>query len=103
MEDLPEAPVIEPEPLPPARPEPAPKPKGCPHCGAQGSYNLHARSPLGILAMLVGTAGGLAALCFVEEDQRYGIAAGTAFAFAILGAFLKRWTIICSGCERRLY
>jgi hypothetical protein len=102
MGDLPEAPLIEPiqEPLPAARPE---KPKGCRHCGAQGSYNLHARSPLGVLAMLVGTMGGLAALCFVEEDWRYGLAAGGAFGIAIGGAFLKRWTIICSGCERRLY
>lgn len=105
VEDLPQAPLVESvsEPLPPPRPEPPPKPKGCPHCGAEGSYNLHSRSPLGILAMLFGTLGGLGALCLAEDDWRYGIAAGVAFAVAVGGAFLKRWTIICSGCERRLY
>jgi hypothetical protein len=53
--------------------------------------------------MLFGTVGGLAALCFLDQDWRYAIAAGVAFAIAIGGAFHKRWTIICSGCERRLY
>jgi hypothetical protein len=68
-----------------------------------GSYNLHSRSPLGILMMLVGAFGGLAALAFVEKDWRYGIAAGAGFVLALVGAFRKRWTIICSQCERRLY
>lgn len=106
VEDLPEAPLVDSEPsleLPPPKPDPPPKPKGCPYCGTEGTYNLHARSPLGILAMLFGTFGGVAALLFVEQDWRYGIPAGVAFVIAIIGAFLKRWTIICSGCERRRY
>jgi hypothetical protein len=53
--------------------------------------------------MLLGTVGGMSALCFLEDDWRYGIAAGVAFAIATAGAFHKQWTIICSGCERRLY
>lgn len=109
--ELMETPVVAVEPLvpmieepAPARPEPPPPPpRGCRYCGTEGSYNLHSRSPLGVLLMLLGTAGGLGALCLVEEDWRYGIAAGVAFAIAIGGAFLKRWTVICSGCERRLY
>jgi hypothetical protein len=102
------APVVEAkapgEPPPPPRPEPAPPPKkGCPHCGSLGSYNLHSRSPLGILMMLFGTFGGLTALAFVEKDWRYGLAAGTGFVAALIGAFLKRWTVICAQCERTLY
>jgi hypothetical protein len=98
----PESASAEPAPSPPA-PEPPPLKKGCSYCGAEGSYNLHSRSPLGVLGMLLGSAGGLAALCFVEQDWRYGIAAGVGFAFAVGGAFLKRWTVICAGCERRRY
>jgi hypothetical protein len=106
LEDLPEAPIIPSEPsldLPPPKPDPPPKPKGCPYCGVEGTYNLHARSPLGILLMLFGTLGGVASLILTEEDRRYGIAAGVCFLAAIIGAFLKRWTIICAGCERRRY
>lgn len=90
------------------RPSVAPPPsapvkkQGCSRCGTSAVHTLQSRSPLGIFLMLAGTVGGLIAASMFDRNWLFGLGAGLLFLLAVLGSFLKRWIIVCAGCDRRL-
>ena len=57
---------------------------------------------IGLLAGLTGTGGGLYTFRLVESDWRYGVGTLALFGIAIVGAFMRRFILICSRCERRI-
>lgn len=87
----------------PYGPEPIRKQKGCRHCGCETAYTMESHSPVGIILMLAGAGGGLATFRLMEKDWRFGLATLALFGIAIMGGFMRRWVMLCSNCERRIY
>lgn len=99
-----EAPSVE-QPIPetPKKPEPPKKQKGCRHCGCESAYTVHGRSPVGILLMIAGAAGGVAAASIIQDNWLSVLVTLALFAVAVAGSFMRRWIMVCSKCERRIY